>query len=103
MRPSAPTGGWWWSRTPRSLRTPIGWAPAYHPPPRGPLAPATRFPCVRTSLTAGFRVHVELFASRRVVIVPAGIGVEGVRAASFGRIASAGCHRALWTLDPTGV
>ncbi len=82
--------------------TPIGRGPAYHPAARGPLAPS-RFRCARTALRSGFRVHLELFANRRVVIVPAGIGVDGARRLRFGRIVTAHCHAPLWTLDPTGV
>jgi hypothetical protein len=46
---------------------------------------------MQAPLRTGARVHVELFANRRVVIVPAGVGV-GVD-----------CRARLWTLDPTGV
>jgi hypothetical protein len=82
--------------------TPIGRGAAYHPAARGPLAPS-RFRCLRTTVRRGFRVHLELFANRRVVIVPAGIGVAGVRRLRFGRIVAARCHAPLWTLDPSGV
>lgn len=80
--------------------TPIGRGPAYHPGPRGPLAGPLR--CVGTGRPA-LRIHLELFANRRVVIVPAGIGVAGIRKVAFGRIRAARCHAALWTTDPTGV
>jgi hypothetical protein len=80
--------------------TPIGSGPAYHPRPLGPLARSVR--CVGTGRPA-LRVHLELFANRRVVVVPTGIGVAGPRAVRFGRIRAARCHAALWTLDPTGV
>jgi hypothetical protein len=39
-----------------------------------------------------FRVHIELFADRKVIIVPPGIGV-----------AKSGCHYPLRTTTPTGV
>ena len=81
--------------------TPIGRGPAYHPAARGPLA-AHSFACIRGDLQRGSRVHLEVFANRRVVIVPAGIGVAGIRAVRFGRIRAARCHARLWTLDPTG-
>jgi hypothetical protein len=37
-------------------------------------------------------VHLELFANRFVVVVPARIGVRGIR-----------CRARLWTTEPTGV
>jgi hypothetical protein len=48
-------------------------------------------PCIQAGAPTQ-RAHLELFAGRRVVIVPARIGVR-----------SATCHARLWTLDPTGV
>jgi hypothetical protein len=38
------------------------------------------------------RVHLELFANRRVAIVPPRVGIRSVR-----------CRGRLWTSDPTGV
>lgn len=67
--------------------TPIGKGPRYLPSARH-----SGFPCRFGGLHAGPRVHLELFANRRVVIVPARLGV-GER----------DCHGAAWTLDPTGV
>ena len=67
------------------MPTPIGVGPQYHP------APAVRTQCTAAPLVAGRRVHLELFANRRVVIVPARIGV------------GAGCRARLWTTEPTGV
>ena len=64
---------------------PIGVGPQYHP------KPAIHSPCSQAPLRTGARVHVELFANRRVVIVPARIGV------------GPHCRARLWTLDPTGV
>ena len=48
-------------------------------------------PCAQADAPAQ-RAHLELFANRRVVIVPARIGVR-----------SATCRARLWTLDPTGI
>jgi hypothetical protein len=42
-------------------------------------------------LHTGARFHLELFASRRVAIVPAQVGV------------GSHCRARFWTLDPTGV
>jgi hypothetical protein len=60
------------------------------PPPLGPLPPP-RLSCAPGSPTGRFRVHVELFARRRVVIVPARIGIRR------------GCRFPVRTTDPTGV
>jgi hypothetical protein len=65
--------------------TPIGVGPQYHP------RPAIHSACTQAPLRTGTRVHLELFANRRVVIVPARVGV------------GSHCRARLWTLDPTGV
>jgi len=80
--------------------TPIGRGPLYHPRVAGPLAPA--YACkVGAPLRDGFRIHLELFANRRVVIVPAGIGV--VDATKHRGNVVSGCRGSFWTVDPTGV
>jgi hypothetical protein len=48
-------------------------------------------------------VHLELFAGRRVVIVPAGIGVARPFTLRFGSIRPSGCTYPARTLTPTGV
>jgi hypothetical protein len=53
-------------------------------------------------LDTGPRVHVEIFARRRVVIVPAAVGLEGVRS-RLGRVTSARCRAGVWTSDPSGI
>jgi len=80
--------------------TPIGVGPLYHPPAHTPGAAA--FACRDAPLRDGLRVHLELFAHRRVVIVPAAIGVRG---ATFrlGNVVGAHCRASVRTLDPTGV
>jgi hypothetical protein len=77
----------------------VGTGPRYHPPAR---SPAARFVCRAAPLETGPRVHVELFARRRVVIVPAAIGLRGARR-RLGRVVSARCRAAVWTLDPSGI
>jgi hypothetical protein len=69
---------------------PIGVGAAYHPTATqrdGNAIGSLR--CTKTGAT--FAVHVELFAKRRVVIVPPGIG------------AGPGCTYPLYTNAPTGV
>ena len=80
--------------------TPIGVGPLYHPPAHGPTAAAVA--CRDAPLRQGLRVHLELFAHRRVVIVPAGVGVRGA-SLRFGNVVDARCRAQTWTVDPTGV
>lgn len=81
-----------------SQARPIGTGPRFHPPATGPvIGPCTRTPGPRDG------VHVEVFASDRVLLLPAGIGVRPPRDLLDGRITSAGCYGPLVTLDPTGV
>lgn len=78
------------------LPVPIGVGPRYHP------APAAHGTCVRAPLRAEARVHLELFARGRVVIVPTAIGLRGARV-RYGRVIGARCRTRVWTTDPTGV
>ena len=87
------------------IATPIGVGPRYHPPAatarvlRGEPVGALR-------CGAGgrrFGVHLEVFASGRVVIVPAGIGVAAPRTRVGAFVRPGGCSYAVRTLDPTGV
>ena len=48
-------------------------------------------------------MHVEVFAANRVLLLPAGIGLEKPWTQLNGRITSARCYGALVTLDPTGL
>jgi len=76
--------------------TPIGVGPAYHPPP------AVHAACAPAALAGRRRVHLELFAHGRVVIIPAAVGVRDARL-ELGRVVTGRCRAALRTLDPTGV
>jgi hypothetical protein len=76
--------------------TPIGTGPRYHP------TPGVHGLCVAAPLDRGARVHLELFAGGRVVIVPAAVGVGDARLA-LGRVTGARCRARAWTTDPTGV
>ena len=81
-----------------SQARPIGAGPRFHPPAAGPVIG----PCTRT-LGPRDGVHVEVFASDRVLLLPAGIGVKAPRDLLDGRITGAGCYGTLVTLDPTGL
>jgi hypothetical protein len=76
--------------------TPIGAGPRYHPPP------AAHGVCVAGPLRGAPRVHVELFANRRVVIVPGAVGLRGAQL-ELGRVVAARCRTRFWTTDPSGV
>lgn len=75
----------------------IGAGPAFAPPPR------TATPCTAGTVQGRYRAHIELFADRQAVLIPAGIGLERPRKDENGRIDGAGCRAALRTLEPTGV
>lgn len=77
---------------------PIGKGPRFHPP-------ATGLDIGRCQPRLGTRygVHIEVFGANRVVILPARIGIHGVRRLSAGRVAAAACYTSLVTLEPTGL
>jgi hypothetical protein len=83
------------ARASAPVPTPIGVGPRFQPSAVGPGVRAGR--AVGNLRCAGIvhlqRAHIELFAQRRVVIVPAGIGVSRARA----------CTYPVRTVDPTGV
>lgn len=89
------------SAIPRTLlreARPIGAGPRFHPPVRSPSVGGCR-----PRLGRRTAVHLEVFAANRVVLIPAGIGVEGPTRTLAGRIISARCYADLVTLDATGV
>jgi len=72
---------------------PIGAGPRYQPPAANPdVLDRRTVGGMRCRNGARFSVHVELFARRKVVVVPPGIG-----------IARSGCSYPLRTKAPTGV
>ena len=72
---------------------PIGVGPRYHPAPANPhVRRGETFGRFRCGNGRSFDVHLEVFARRRVVIVPPRIGV-----------ARRGCRYPLHTSTPTGV
>ena len=77
---------------------PIGKGPRFHPPATGPGIGGCQ-----PRLGSRYGVHVEVFGANRVVIVPARIGIHGVRRLSAGRVAAAACYTSLVTLEPTGL
>jgi hypothetical protein len=84
---------------------PIGPGPRYTPPgaPAAVIAgkPLGALRC--GSPGSAFLVHVELFVDRRVVVLPAGIGVAAPLARSGAIVTPRGCVYPLRTLAPDGV
>jgi hypothetical protein len=93
--------------SPPSLRpSPIGVGPAYRPraASRAVLAGRPLGPRLSCSVAGErFGVHLELFARRRVVIVPAGIGVSAPSSRRLGSVVPGGCSYPARTLTPAGV
>jgi len=85
--------------------TPIGVERRFHPAPASErvlhAAPVGSLRCVAGG--ERFGVHVELFARRRVVIVPAGIGIARPLARDGAYVRPRGCSYPARTLAPTGV
>jgi len=84
---------------------PIGPGPAYRP--------AATFAAVKAGEPLGalrcgppgavFALHLELFAERRVVVVPAGIGVASPSLQVGASVLARGCTYPLSTLNPAGI
>jgi len=70
--------------------TPIGHGPQFAPPRMGREA-AAAIACTPGPAAADARAHLELFARKRAIVIPAGIGLRR------------GCRYPLRTLTPTGV
>jgi hypothetical protein len=88
------------------IPTPIGAGPAFHPPALSPSVVARRQVVgLRCEKSGGrrFGVHVELFARRRVVIVPAGIGIAPPWRNEQPQVVSGACSYPARTTTPTGV
>ena len=75
---------------PAPVPTPIGRGPAFMPPRVG-TGPPPAAKCTPGPLPGAIRVHLELFARRRVVVIPTNVGVLKE------------CRYPLRTLTPTGV
>jgi len=64
--------------------------------------PVGSFACAASS-PLRFRVHLELFARKLVLLVPTGVGVSPPLRLDHGRVATARCLYPLRTREPTGV
>ncbi len=76
------------------IAVPIGAGRAFVPAARAPRS------CSRGPVAGRYRAHVELFARRRAIVVPAGIGLPSPPAS---RATGTACRATLRTLDPSGV
>ena len=88
------------------IATPIGTGSRYHPLPSGEAVESARpiagMAC-SSQAHSRFGAHLEVFAKRRVVVVPPGIGIAPPRRAA-GLYAVAGrCSYPARTREPTGV
>jgi hypothetical protein len=91
---------------PTPVATPIGVGPSFHPRALSSAARAARpVGGLRCRQRPGARVgvHVELFARRRVVIVPAGIGIAPPHRRAGPYVRGGRCSYPLRTREPTGV
>jgi hypothetical protein len=86
--------------------TPIGATRQYRLPAAGPSVraarPVGRLTCARTSPTR-FRFHLELFARKLVLLLPAGIGVAPPLHRDGAYVTGGRCLYPLRTREPTGV
>jgi hypothetical protein len=78
----------------------------YHPPPSGRAAsagrPVGRLRCRRAS-PERYGSHLEIFANRHDLVIPAGIGVASPRVRSGAYVKGGRCSYPLRTLEPTGL
>ena len=82
------------------IPTPIGVGARYHP--AAGTVPVSGLRCTSAEVPR-FGVHLELFADRRVVIVPAGIGIAPPQRRQGAYVLGGRCSYPLRTREPTGV
>src|SRR3954447_10643133 len=92
-------------RLPRSAPG-VGPTARHRPPSLGSRAkqakPIAGLRCTR-GRAARYGVHLELFAARRVVLVPPGVGVAPPRRRNGAYVSGGRCSYPLRTREPTGV
>jgi hypothetical protein len=91
----------------RPIPISVGSGPRFRPPSLSRVVslarPVGRFRCEPSRLPVRHGVHLELFAARHVVVVPAGIGIAPPRRADGAYIRGGRCSYAVSTREPTGV
>jgi hypothetical protein len=80
---------------------PVGPGPRFTPPPGTAAAAVSGLGCSASGPT--FRIHLELFVDRKVMIVPAGIGVPGPSTRSGATVKPRGCTYPVYTVAPDGI
>ena len=75
---------------PAPIPTPIGKGSRFTPGPLG-SAGEPQIACTRGRVTGAYRVHLELFARKRAMVIPARVGIQR------------DCRYPIRTLTPTGV
>jgi hypothetical protein len=95
------------SATPLPRTAPsVGPGPRHRPPSLSARAargkPIAGLRCTRDR-AARFGVHLELFAERRVVLIPPGVGIAPPRRRTGAYVSGGRCWYALRTREPTGV
>lgn len=91
---------------PSYIPLPFGRGPRYRPPAlnvRVALAASIGGLACRASAGQRYGAHVELFAHRRVIAIPAGIGVAPPQRRVGAYVRGGRCSYPLRTLEPTGV
>jgi hypothetical protein len=88
------------------IPVPFGRGPHYRPPALSVgvalATPVARMACSTVSAQR-YGAHIELFAHRRVVAIPAGIGVAPPQRRSGARVLGGRCSYPMRTTEPTGV
>ena len=96
----------WTASAGQPVPTPIGETRAYRLPAAGASVRAGRpvgaLTCSRAT-TVRFRVHLELFANRLVLLVPAGVGFAPPLHRDHAYVLGGRCSYPLRTREPTGV
>jgi hypothetical protein len=88
------------------VAVPVGAGQSFRPPPLSEAARAARPVAGLRCGAPGrhrFGAHLELFARRRVVVVPAGIGIAPPHRRDGAYVDGGRCHFPLRTREPTGV
>ena len=88
------------------IPTPIGVTPGYKLPAHGPATASGRSVGALECSTAAplrFRAHLELFARKLVLLVPAGIGIAPPLSREGAYVRGGRCSYPLRTREPTGV
>ncbi len=84
---------------------PVGLGAQYRPPAATAAVsdgrPVDKLRCGHAAKR--FALHLELFANRRAVVIPAAIGVARPYRTALGTVQPQGCSYPLRTLTPTGV